>query len=93
MIKERYTLYLSKLKEKIQQIKIKAAKLKTKLQEIKAKLQEIKAKLQEIKARFVEQKPKLQKIKQYVTQSWAIIYVNIAVMIIAGISTVKYYWN
>ena len=86
MIKERYTLYLSKLKEKIQQIKIKAAKLKTKLQEIKAKLQEI-------KARFVEQKPKLQKIKQYVTQSWAIIYVNIAVMIIAGISTVKYYWN
>ena len=86
MIKERYTLYLSKLKEKIQQIKIKAAKLKTKLKEIKAKLQEI-------KARFVEQKPKLQKIKQYVTQSWAIIYVNIAVMIIAGISTVKYYWN
>ena len=86
MIKERYTLYLSKLKEKIQQIKIKAAKLKTKLQETKAKLQEI-------KARFVEQKPKLQKIKQYVTQSWAIIYVNIAVMIIAGISTVKYYWN
>ena len=86
MIKERYTHYLSKLKEKIQQIKIKAAKLKTKLQEIKAKLQEI-------KARFVEQKPKLQKIKQYVTQSWAMIYVNIAVMIIAGISTVKYYWN
>ena len=86
MIKERYTLYLSKLKEKIQQIKIKAAKLKTKVSDVKAKLQEIKAK-------FVEQKPKLQKIKQYVTQSWAIIFVNIVVMIVAGISALKYYWN